>query len=152
MGFKAGASDVPGLSTAQRVHLLCQSTCLNSISWAIGTIRAHKVSLDLVSQRPIDCGQRSMGFTSSQTLPSMEDRPNLTCRGTTRFPWTLHNLLLHNRGPPNMSSKTEYTEMVLIPKVFPTKRHRWCMSLLEPPYTSTPVAPMRPAPSYGQNW
>ena len=46
MGFRVGETDVPGLSIAQRVRLLYRCTYLNSISWAITTIRAHDPSLD----------------------------------------------------------------------------------------------------------
>ena len=49
MGFKVGETDIPGLPTSQRVQLLGQSKDLDSISWAIATIRAHIPTLDPTS-------------------------------------------------------------------------------------------------------
>ena len=70
--FGVGETDIPGLSTTQRFQLLGQITHLNSISCAIATIKAHITSLDPASQGPIDNGQRGRGFTSSQTLLSIQ--------------------------------------------------------------------------------
>jgi len=117
MGFRVGETDVPGLSIAQRVRLLYRCTYLNSISWAITTIRAHDPSLDSDQQGPSDNAQRGMRFTSSQTLPSIENMPNLPYGGAPSF--TRPPQLFHTSGPPNISPKTRYTQMALISKATP---------------------------------
>jgi hypothetical protein len=87
MSFRVGETDVSCISTYQRFHLLGHSTYINSISWTIVTFRAHNSFPDPVLQRPIDYDQRSGGYTSSQTIPSMEDMPNMSyVFGTKRFP------------------------------------------------------------------
>ena len=88
-----------------------QSTDLNYISWAISTIRAHSSVPDPISQGPIDSGQRDRGYTSSQTLLSMEDRPDFPYWGTTGFSRTPNTPRIpHLWNPKYISQNTIYTD------------------------------------------
>jgi hypothetical protein len=88
MGFRVGATDALGISIAHGVYLLGKSTDLNSISRTISTIKANISAKEPVLPGIIPHDQRNGGYTSFQTLPSMEDRHNLPYGGVSGFPRT----------------------------------------------------------------
>ena len=108
MGFRVGEADIPRLSTSQRFQLLGKSRDLNSIIWAIATIRAHTTSLDPASQGPIQSTTARGEVDSHPPKPSPPCRKSPTSRMGGQLGPLGHrtSLLIHASGPPNISPKT----------------------------------------------
>ena len=64
LDFCVKDTDAPELSIAQRVHLLDQSTDLNSIAYTIATIMAHISPREPILPGTIPHDQRDGGYTS----------------------------------------------------------------------------------------
>ena len=88
MGFRVGDTTGPSLSEAQRVQLLDQCTDLNTLTWAISTIRRH--TLQAEHDPHCHSAPTQQWDTSLLYLPHMRDTPMLPSRGSHIAPTPLY--------------------------------------------------------------